>query len=222
MGIVTMSIQEALNELSTLEKRIKNSLEKRLQFGAVVIGKKTVNGYNSNEEFENDVKSTYDSVRALIKRRTLIKRAVVKKNAEVEVTIGKETMTLAEAIERKSSIQYEERLLLEMERQYTRLITDLGDKKEYYRDKLDKYIENAVGKDNKEKVNKDDLVLKFFREENEPQFIDPINLRIEIDKLGESINTFKEKVDNVLTAANVKNNIEFEDPSAPEKAEDEE
>lgn len=209
--MVKMSIQEGLNELNTLEKRIQKSLSKRLRFGAVVIGNKTVNGYNNNKDFEDDVQSTYDSIRALINRRTLIKRAIVKKNAEVPVTIGKETMTLAEAIERKNSIQYEEHLLHEMEKQYTFLMNDLGEKKEYYREKLDKHLENTLGKDQKDKMKENNPYLDFFKEENEPLFIDPINLKKEIDKLDDSISTFKEKVDNVLTAANVKNDIEFDD-----------
>ncbi|WP_083248995.1 hypothetical protein [Bacillus solimangrovi] len=222
MGMVTMSIQEGLNELSTLEKRITKALTRRIHFGAVVIGRKAVNGYSNNEEFEKDVKSTYDSARALIKRRTLIKRAIVKKNAEVEVTIGGQTMTLAEAIERKNSIHFEEQLLHEMERQFTQLMNDLAEKKEYYRDRLDDHLTRSVGKENKEKlnINEDDPMLKFFRDENEPNFIDPINLRKEIDELDLSISMFKEKVDNVLTAANVKNDIEFDDTSVEDLSHD--
>ncbi|OEH94358.1 hypothetical protein BFG57_08390 [Bacillus solimangrovi] len=220
--MVTMSIQEGLNELSTLEKRITKALTRRIHFGAVVIGRKAVNGYSNNEEFEKDVKSTYDSARALIKRRTLIKRAIVKKNAEVEVTIGGQTMTLAEAIERKNSIHFEEQLLHEMERQFTQLMNDLAEKKEYYRDRLDDHLTRSVGKENKEKlnINEDDPMLKFFRDENEPNFIDPINLRKEIDELDLSISMFKEKVDNVLTAANVKNDIEFDDTSVEDLSHD--
>ncbi|MFD2116877.1 hypothetical protein ACFSTH_20895 [Paenibacillus yanchengensis] len=213
MAKVTMSIQEALNELSTLNKRIEKSIHKRIQFGAIVIGKKPVNGYNSNEEFQKDVKSVYDSMRALIHRRTLIKRAIVKKNAEVEVTIGNQVLTLAEAIERKNSIKLEETILREMENQYTTLMNEFASTKEYYRERLDRHIENAVGKDNKDKFKEDNAMFNFFKEENEPAFIDPIHLRKEIDALDEEITTFKEKVDNVLTTANVKNNIEFEDPA---------
>jgi hypothetical protein len=219
MGKVVMSIQEGLNELSTLEKRIQKALTRRMQFGAVVIGDKAVNGYKDNEDFQQKVKSTYESVKALINRRTLIKRAIVKKNAEVVIKINEQEMTLAEAIERKNSIQYEEQLLAEMERQYTQLMNELGDKKEYYRDKLDRHIEMIVGKDNKEKKEKykDDVaLLDYFNKEHEPKFIDPLDLKEEIEKLELSIATFKEKVDNVLTAANVMNNIEFEEPSVKE------
>ncbi|MCA1064858.1 hypothetical protein QTG56_24940 (plasmid) [Rossellomorea sp. AcN35-11] len=214
MGKARMSIQEGLNEINTLESRIDKALSRRMQLGTVVIGDKTVNGYKDNNEFEKAVKSTYDSVRALIERRTLIKRAIVKKNAEVEVSINGRTMTLAEAIDEKNQlIPFKESLLLEMQRQYTSLMKDLGEKQEYYRNKLDKHIETAVGKDNKDKVTEDNAMLKFFKEQNEPVLIDPINLREQIDLLEDWITEFKEKYNNIMTAANVTNDIEFEEPS---------
>ena len=98
MGIRKMSIQEGLNELKTLDARINKALSAQGQYAVVVTGKRVVRGFESNEKFINKAKAKFDSIQSLIKRRDLIKNAIIKKNAEVEVEIGNQNMTLAEAI----------------------------------------------------------------------------------------------------------------------------
>lgn len=57
------------------------------------------------------MQASYDKVMGLISYRHKIKALVVQSNACTKVIVGKEEMTVAEAIERKQSIQYEKDLL---------------------------------------------------------------------------------------------------------------
>lgn len=212
MGIRTMSIQEGLNELGILDSRISRLLNAGSSYGAVVLGKRSVRGFDSNEKFEEKVKSDLQSVRALIDRRTSIKGAIIKKNAEVEVTIGGKTMTLAEAINTKTYITADKQLLNQLTNQYNTLTRDFANHESNYHAKLDAHIENIVGKEQKDKMKANEEIFKFFKEENEPKFIDPIGLNDLIEKMSSEIEEFEGKVDLVLTRANITNDIEFEDP----------
>lgn len=216
MGIRKMSIQEGLNELKTLDSRISKALSERNSYGAVVIGQRSVRGYDSNEKFMEKARSAFQSIQALIQRRNLIKNAIIKKNAEVVVEIAEKEMTLAEAINTKTYIEADKQLLNQLTLQYNSLIRDLETAEYNYQVKLDSHVENIVGKEQKDKMKANQDIIKFFKEENEPHFIDPINLKETIDKMSDDIQQFESKVDFVLTRANITNDIEFEDPSYTE------
>lgn len=218
MGTRKMSIQEGLNELKRLKERIEKLRRSRETFGAVIIGNKIVRGYESNDAFSKKVQSNFDSIKGLLERRDLIKKAIIKKNAEVEVTIGKDVMTLAEAIYTKTAIEDKEYLLNQLTTQYNQLMKDHENAEYAYQNKLDAHVESIVGKEQKDKMKANEEVIKFFKEENEPKFIDPIKLNETIEKMSNEIGEFKSQVDLALTRANIINDIEFEDPSyaAPE------
>ena len=106
-----MTIHEALSELKVIGKRI----DKEINGVVFVTANKHSNtkiGGKTIEEFSDNIKSKYQKITDLIKRRTAIKKAVVKSNAVTDVTIGGETMTVAEAIEYKDvGIDFTENLL---------------------------------------------------------------------------------------------------------------
>jgi hypothetical protein len=219
LGIRKMSIQEGLNELKTLDARIQRSLSERSAYGAIVIGNRTVRGYDSNEKFTAKAKSNFDSVKALIQRRTLIKNAIIKKNAEVVVNISGKEMTLAEAINTKAYIDADRQLLSQLTFQYNKLINEFESAEYQYQQKLDTHVENIVGKEQKDKMKANEEIINFFKEANEPKFIDPIDLKEVIETMSKDIEEFESKVDFVLTRANITNDIEFDDPSYEEVTE---
>lgn len=210
MGIRKMSIQEGLNELKTLDARISQGMYRK-NYGIIITGQRVVPGYDSNEKFIEETKSSYQSVVALIKRRTLIKNAIIRKNAEVEVEIGDKVMTLAEAINHKSYIKADKDLLAQLTNQYNSLMSSFSNSYNHYQIKLDSYIEQIVGKDQKDKMKANEEILKFFKQENEPKLIDPIGLKSVIEQMTKEIGEFEARVDFVLTRANITNDIEFED-----------
>lgn len=208
-----MSIQEALTELKTLELRIQRGLREVTNYGAVVIGDRTVKGFDSNDKFKKKAQSNFDSIKSLIDRRSVIKNAVVKKNAEVIVEIGTQTMTLAEAINQKTYIEAKKTLLSQLTSQYNRLMNDYQQAEYLYQQKLDSHVESIVGKDQKDKLKANEEIIKFFKEANEPKLLDPIDLKTTIEALSFEIEEFEGKVDLALTKANIINDIEFEDPT---------
>lgn len=213
MGVRKMSIQEGLNELKTLDSRIERALNEKNVYGSVVIGERSVPGYESNEKFVEKSKAAFQSTQALIARRTTIKNAIIKKNAEVQVEIGNKAMSLAEAINTKSYIEADKRLLYQLTTQYNKLMREMESAEAQYRNKLDAHIENIVGKDQKDKMAANQSIIDFFSKQNEPKFIDAIGLKDQIEKMSKDIEEFESKVDFVLTRANITNDIEFEDPT---------
>ncbi|AEO93788.1 tail fiber protein [Bacillus phage G] len=213
MGIRKMSIQEGLNELKVLESRITKLLAERNTYVSVVIGDRSVRGYENNAAFEKKAKAKFDSIAALIERRTVVKNAIIKKNAEVQVEINGKTMTLAEAINYKTFIEEKKRFLSQLVSQYNTAMNQLENEEYSYKEKLDKHVETMVGSDRKDKMKENEEVIKFFKESNEPKLIDPVGLKDVIDKLTEEIEGFEAKVDFELTRANITNDIEFEDPT---------
>ncbi|MCM3787426.1 hypothetical protein M3221_03220 [Domibacillus indicus] len=119
-----MSVTRGLAELKLLDKRIKTVMNSAA-FVDFAIGEKAVNGYTSNKEYEDKVQSAYQSVKDLMKRRNDIKSAIVLSNAMTRVKIADKEYTVAEAIERKTSIQYEVQLMQKMKNEYTKAVNNI-------------------------------------------------------------------------------------------------
>ena len=102
-----MSIHRALGELKTLDKRIRKEIENTIFIGAKKKSSNTeYKTRTSIVDFNNNVNSSIQSINDLILRRKEIKEAIVNSNANTFVTIGDNKMTVASAIERKTSIGY--------------------------------------------------------------------------------------------------------------------
>ena len=111
---MNMSITQGLAELKLLDKRISKSLGYGVEWAQLRSKTKKVD----ENELKKTVQSEYQSYMDLVKRRDLIKRAIVLSNAQTQVTIGtgpkKWSGTVAEAIEHKSSLKYKKNLLDKM------------------------------------------------------------------------------------------------------------
>jgi hypothetical protein len=85
----------------------------------------------------------------LIAYRNRLKALVVESNAKTVVKVGTSEMTVAEAIERKQSVQYEKNLLSAMLQQYNHAIQQVAKNNDELPEKLETYLVNILG--NKEK-----------------------------------------------------------------------
>ena len=101
-----ISITEALNELKLYDSKILKAITNAKLVGAAKKFSDKV-GVFKKEDFEDRAKASYQSVTDLIANRNALKSAIVKSNAITEVTVNGKTMTVAEAIERKNSIDYD-------------------------------------------------------------------------------------------------------------------
>lgn len=205
-----MTISRSLAELKLLDKRINRTIN-GASFGGLTVGKKVSAGFNNVEEIENRAKSDLQSIQDLIKRRNAIKSAIVVSNATTEVVIAGVKMSVAEAIERKSSIVYEEGLLSKLKNTYTGLTSQVDQVNAEMQQRLDRHLETLFGKEGKITAQANDDIVLAFKKDNEAKLIDSIDLKKQIDKLTESIEDFENEVDFALNESNVLTKITLED-----------
>ena len=198
-----ISITEALNELKLYDSKIMKAITNAKLVGAAKKSADKV-GVVKKEDFEKRAKESYQSVTDLIANRNTLKSAIVKSNAVTEVAINGKTMTVAEAIERKNSIDYDESLLSEMKSQYASATDTVAKENKKVDNKVDELLATLIGKDSSKDINKEsqEAIEKPYREKNEYEFIDPIGLLDKIQILEDEIDGFKSEVDTRLAVAN--------------------
>lgn len=204
-----LTIHRALTELKMLNHRIEAATN---EVNAVLANRKSNAKINGVEikEFEKLMQASYDKVVSLIEYRNRIKALVVESNATTKVTVGSEEMTVAEAIERKQSIQYEKKLLELMQHQYRMAINTVAKENDALPTKLETYLVNILG--NKEKQSPEEVKLhtETFMKRNEYELIDPMNVKKMMESLNDRIVEFESEVDAVLSESNATTFIEVQ------------
>lgn len=205
-----ISITEALNELKLYDSKITKSITNATFCGASKKSSDRV-GVVKREDFDERAKASYQSATDLISNRNILKSAIVKSNAITGVEIDGAPMTVAEAIERKNSIEYDETLLNEMKRQYANATATVDKENKKVDNKVDELLTTLIGKDSDKKLSKEDqeAVEKPYREKNEFEFVDPLDLYEKIKALEANIDGFKSNVDTVLVLSNATTFIEI-------------
>lgn len=211
MTTETMTVHEALSELKVIGARIDKEINGVTFLTANKHSNTKINGQLISD-YENDIKSAYQKINDLIKRRTAIKRAVVKSNANTEITIGDEVMTVAEAIEYKNvGIDYLERILYKMSMQYNDKQSSIASMNSKLETQAEDYVIKLFG--NREKDGIDSSTIEKTKREyvavNTYDLIDPLNVKKEIEKLNDKIDAFKSKVDSALSVSNATTVIEI-------------
>lgn len=205
-----MLVTQALNELKLLDDRINKAINDAVLVIAAKRSEKKVTPNLTKEEFEIRAKAGYQSILDLIERRKKIKAAVVTSNAVTEVTVHGEEMTVAEAIERKSTIDYEISLLRQMQGQWGAQNREMNMQNIRMEERIDKYIETFVGKDtSKAKDNELEAMIKPMRESGEYALVDPLSIEKKIADLDDYIKGFRSEVDAILQISNCTTYIEF-------------
>jgi hypothetical protein len=194
------TITRALVEIKTLEKRIEKLISES-RFITI-----TYKGFPGDEVDTGK----YTAIRDLIARRDSIKRAIIRSNGNVKVTISKRTYTVQEAIDRKASIQWEKMLLRKLQEQRSQMLNEMERHNTTVQTKLDKLLESQFGsKDTKS--NKDDLasISDSYRKSNLATLVDPLQLDKEIERLQLLIEDFEKEVDFVLSESNALTKIKL-------------
>jgi len=202
-----MTLTRALTEIKMLDKRIQKILNDQ-KFLTYKIGNK-LSGYSSPDDFINEAKSSYNSVRDLIEDRKKIKAALVKANATNTITVAGETMTLAEAIERRNVVNYELDLLNVMQTQYKNITDAIERENERAERRADSMLEKQISREAKTKTEENEEFIKFFMSKNEAIMVDPLSIRNEINTLSEKYDTFMAEIDTALSEKNATTKIEF-------------
>jgi hypothetical protein len=205
-----ISITEALNELKLYDAKINKAISSGKFVGAA---KKSTNliGVQTKETFNDNAKSGYQSVIDLISNRNKLKSAIVKSNARTEVNINGKVMTVAEAIERKNSIQFEINLLNTLKIQYTSASSTVLSENKKVDQQIDKLLETFTGKDTDKKITKEDqsAITDPYREKNEFELVDPLGLYDKMLTLEADIDGFNSNVNTALVLSNATTFIEI-------------
>lgn len=212
-----LTVARALVKLKTSNERIEKGIE---EFGTTLnpythtVGDKGISGYASVDEYEEHVKSRYESLLATMTYRDELKKAIVQSNGVTKITVGGEEMTVATAIERKKTIQNKIALQQTLKRCYTTEVKEVERLKREVENTVQNNISNVgvdVTKATKSQHAKDivEAVTKMFDTLYEINIIDPIGIVKKIDELDEEIIAFLEEVDFAITESNSTTYVEI-------------
>lgn len=202
-----LSLHRVLSELKMLDRRITDAIGD-VNPQAVMVGNKLKNISLSVEEFETQAKSSLQKVRDLIDRRYKLKCALIKANAETKVTISGKEMTIADAIDYKTVIEYKEQLLRHLRNKFTNVTNMYNSEVEKMETKLDETVKAATNKSDKPDKDLIAALTESYRKANDVKVIDPTHLSEIITTLSKEVDDFKAEVDAVLAEANATTFVE--------------
>ena len=197
-----MSITQALAELKLLRKRFEKVLSE-----ATFTTVKTKARQLDVDEFNRSAKASYQSFRDLVSRYNRLKAAIVISNATATVTIAGKTYSIAEAVERKRSIEVERSLLRTMKQHWTVASAEVARHEEAQQERLDKMLLQELGKDSKTSMDVVTALTDTFMKNNKADLIDPLGLEAKIKELSEELDNFETNVDWVLSESNGRTTI---------------
>lgn len=216
MGAEKMTIHKALAELKTMDDRINKAIRSTSYVLAVKHSAEKINGVKVSN-FKEQMRSGYQKVADLIKRRDAMKRAVVLSNATTKVKIGDNEYTVAEAIEMKNhGMEFRSALLSQMNLDYIAAQNDLArNGGEALEKKAEQYVLAVIAAQPKDsKMSADSDVMKGLRqtyiENNTYDLVDPLDITKVMEALNAEINEFNAEVDAALSVSNALTVIEFE------------
>lgn len=212
----TMNVTRALAELKILEDRIIKAVQgtsKQTQPKFVGTKKKSssiVNGVYDLDKFKVDSKASIQRFFDLQDRQLRIKSAIVASNANTVVTIAENVYTIAEALEYKRyKIPQDKILLKELESQYSNAVNTIDYENATVDHAIEKMYTALMGKESAVDEKFESKIFKEYRNTNEYELIDPINIEKYIAELRESIEVFEMNIDYVLSESNALTKITF-------------
>ena len=216
----TLTITRALKEIETLTDRISklNNTNSNFQ-GYLAVAPSDLKSTNRQAEIDKFLKygvAQFQSVTALIARRDKIKSLVIISNATNTITIGDNTFTVAEAIEKKKTISINKQLLDFLKKEQQAARDRLEKELVEYNRKLDAFITSAKAVEKAEKGKEADMdfvgrITAGYAATNYPKIYEPFKFSEEITKLEDYITKFEDEVDISLSEANATNTITIPD-----------
>ncbi|ONI38676.1 hypothetical protein AN639_07285 [Candidatus Epulonipiscium fishelsonii] len=205
-----ISIHRGLSELKLLNLRIDKSINALEPIGRYKLSQDKIIGTTDNKkEFEERAKSTYDSIKDLIIRRDKIKRVIVLSNAMTKVMISGTEYTVAEAIEKKESIEFTKSLLDKLKSQKRVITNAFTSEMENMEYNLEEQIKIISGNAKEQNVEYIKAFSEGYKKRNGYEIVDPLEIDKEIEKLEKYVDDFESEVDAVLSEINATTFIEI-------------
>jgi len=209
----TMSVSRALAEVKRIDSRIQHAIQEGL-FVAVTIGKNSTQKLHEStltiEAAKSKIQESFDKLNSMFNTREKLKAALVKSNATTFVTVMNKQITVAEAIEMKTSIASRKSLLVVLKQQLQMATRAVG----ALNNKLDEFIElNLKTVYGSDKFKSDpaayESVAKPQREVKEAALLDPKNISKKIEEYTEEISLVETELDYILSTSNATTIITF-------------
>lgn len=209
---VQISITRALTEIKHLGDRINRAATEPFIGLAKGRGarKVCVNSPSSSvDEVTSLISRNLQAVNDLIARREQLKRLVINSNSQTTVVINGESMTVAEAIEKKASIGFKQTLLAQLRTQFTNSVRKVDAENTKLMQEVDTAVQQAYGND-KGKVEADqyEAVANPRLDHSQFSLIDPNKVEATIKALEDQIAGFLQEVDFCLSESNARTSIE--------------
>lgn len=202
-----LTITRALSQVKNLDKRIDKKIE---DFSVVTYAKNSsavvMDGKYTREEFAVKTKAELQSIQDLIALRKEIKAKIVESNAKTKIMVGPKMYTVAEAIERKNSIELEHSLLSRLQKRDKVCTAFVNTKNSVVEENALGIIQSLASKDKAIKLE-DNALAQNYVKENSYSLVDPINVNEVISKLDNEIDTFVTNVDYALSESNATTKI---------------
>jgi hypothetical protein len=158
-------------------------------------------------DFTKNAKASLQSYKDLLNRYNVIRSKVVVSNATTRVSVAGVEYTVAEAVERKRSIEMEKSMLGVLRSQFKTATADIESHQKAQQERLDKLLLQELGKDSKTNVDVVDALTETFLKNNKAELIDPLGLQEVVTNMEKSIQDFESNVDWVLSESNGRTQI---------------
>ena len=208
MAVVKMSAHRGLAEVKLYNKKIDNALH-----SSFVVSNKVSNkniGGRTIEDVRKLIQSNFDSVKALIENRKRIKQSLITSNAETIVSVAGKEYTVAEAIERKASVQLDKDFLIALKNQYTQANNQVEANNSQLPTKLETYLTSVLGDKASREPESVKMHTKVFEDSNRFELIDPAKIADYIVNYEKEIDEFASQVDYALSEVNATTFLEVD------------
>lgn len=201
--ITEITLTQALSELKMLDKRIVKATTTSILMDTLVGGNPI--SKVSKEDKTKEINSNLTSINSLITRRKNIKSALTQANATTNIEIGKNKLTIAEAIDYKEYIRYERGLVAKLIDEYAKNVSQVEQQNIRVEKQVADIMKNEDGKQN----STADLTASY-KKMYEASLLDPLGISTLIKTKQDEIDEFETNVDfrlseiNSITKINVK------------------
>lgn len=205
----TFTIHRGLAELKLIDARIAKAINELSPIG-IYQADKPIDRVITQEDFKKNAEAKYDSALALISRKEKIKSAIVKANSITIVKVGSLDMTIAQAINMRSTIQLKKGLIDQLKSRQRAALSSLNKNNDVVNQNCQEILNAAFGRD-QSKIDAKDIenVSGPYLKANEFKLFDPLKVQEKIDKLEEEVFEFETQVDAALSEINAVTTIEI-------------
>lgn len=214
-----MLVCNALDERDFLRKKIISAINSTYFIACkrVKDDKVRTTGYTDPKTFENEAKSSYQSITDMIDRYTRLDTAITLANASTEIKLSDDTvMTRAAAISMRkalvgdTSTDFTGKLISVLERQFASVSATANELNAKADRELEQYKDNMTSGDKaKELTPAVTQTLESLVADNRADIIDPIGVEKEIKKLEDKYETLKKELDSAIKVSNATTFVEF-------------